>query len=133
MPGVAIMADEFPAEGKFLIRFPLWVVVNKEKYAAKGFVPSLQVLRSPERPKFVPVFSEGELANRVIQELDYDGCGLVKLLVPEALRKLAHDCERIGVTHVCFDLDMRHGDHHHARGRLISVQNLLAEIPEDAT
>jgi hypothetical protein len=126
------MADEFPAEGGFLFQFPLWVVVNKEKYATKGFVPSLQVLRSPERPKFVPVFTEEELANRVIQELDYDGCGLVKLLVPEALRKLAHDCERIGVTHVCFDLDVRPGAHHHARGRFISVQNLLAEIPEGA-
>ena len=129
MSGVAIMLDEFPAGGGFLIRFPLWVVVNKEKYAAKGFVPSLQVLRSPERPKFVPVFTKEELANRVIQELDYDGCGLVKLLVPEALRKLAHDCERIGVAHVCFDV--RPGAHHHARGRFISVQNLLAEIPED--
>lgn len=58
------MADEAFDADEFVLHLPLWTIANKKICEEKGLTPAIATFITPEFGRFVPLFSDNDLAVR---------------------------------------------------------------------
>src|SRR5262245_21968301 len=94
------------SEGHFLASLPVFVVVDVATFQARGLPSCLTTGATPEHGKVLPLFTDKHLAKRFIADLTASGKAPLELKTLKAIRAIAEDAEKVGVTHVVVDIDV---------------------------
>jgi hypothetical protein len=118
------MSDELFDANRFLISFPVWVIVNEERFQKEGIIRSLVEISTSEHGPILALFTDQDLAKTFATEKAVSDRAYLELRTLKALREIAKDLRSVGVTHVGIDVDAAR------RGRFYPIGEVLDAISE---
>lgn len=98
------MADELFDAEEFAAQLPVWAIIDEAKFHQHGLIPSIVSLTAQDVGRFVPLFTDLDLAKQAIADLGVPGKVPLILKTLKAVRVVMTDLESVGCEHVGIDL-----------------------------
>jgi hypothetical protein len=126
------MPDEAFDPGTFLVKFPIWTIVNVKVLQESGPGPAIATCTAPEIGQFIPIFTDEDLAKQFMEKVETPpGFSRLGLRTLKALRVIVAGWDKGEVHHVGIDVSFAEG--RSPSGRFYPSQSILSAIPPDAT
>jgi len=115
------MDDQLIDETQLLESFPLWTVVDAAIQQSRGLPHSIAIFQASDFGRFVPMFTDFDLAKRFTDETSLPNKRPLRLKTAQALRSILRDVEKIGVVLAGIDISLGPP----RSGRFCQIQALL--------
>jgi hypothetical protein len=119
-----MVEDTHYDEEPFIIGLPAWTIADLVLHRSAGLPYSAVIMNSDPLGRFVPIFTDDDLATRFIEDGALEGITAVALDSFRALRFLLTDKEAIGVENVGVDVSFKPPK----RGRFWPIHEVLQDI-----
>jgi hypothetical protein len=100
------MGDQLIDENQLLESFPLWTLVDAAIQQSRGLPHSIAILQTNDFGRFVPVFTDFDLAKRFTDETPVPNKRPLRLKTAQSLRSILRDVEKMGVVHAGIDISL---------------------------
>ncbi len=115
------MGDQLIDENQLLMTFPLWTVVDAAIQQSRGLPHSIAILHTNDFGRFVPVFTDLDMARRFAEETPLPNRRPLQFKTAQGLRSILRDVEKMGVAHAGIDISFGPK----RSGRFCKIQALL--------
>ena len=103
------MNEDLPGD-KFEIDFPVWTVIDRNRYPANGLIPSIVPLSSPDVGRFLVLCTDADIARQFIKSfLPAPGIVPVQLWKLKTLHETLEALRKAEWTHVGIDVSLAGG------------------------